>query len=107
MTIWAVVTRPWPFVLIGTGTLACAAGGLWFALRRPRGWTAPHLSPMSSSAILFVTAFALQMTQFNPLAWILPTVIGTPLIARRTAREARVWQAAHGGPPDPATATTR
>jgi hypothetical protein len=102
--------RLWPFVLIGTGTLACAAGGLWFALRRPRGWTAPHLSLMSSSAISFVTAFALQMTHFNPLAWILPTVIGTPLIARRTAREARAWQVAARGElpgPDPLAVTKR
>lgn len=80
--------RLWPFALISTGTLACAGGGLWFALRRPPGWMSVHLSLMSSSAISFITAFALQMTDFNPLAWILPTAIGTPLIARRAARAA-------------------
>jgi uncharacterized membrane protein len=78
--------------VLGVFTLACAAGGVWLArtkprLRGPRTWRIWHLNLMGSSVIAFVTAFAVQMTQGHLLAWILPTLIGSPLIARRTAQE--------------------
>ncbi len=78
----------WWLGLIGVGTLAAAAGGIWLARQRPRvpgGWCVWHLNLMCSSVISFVTAFAIQMTDGHPLSWIIPTVIGSPLIAIRSA----------------------
>ncbi|MGI8574106.1 MAG: hypothetical protein ACR2MA_01930 [Egibacteraceae bacterium] len=84
---------------IAVATLACALGGLWMVRRRPRlrrgTWLIWHLNLMGSSVISFVTAFAVQMTDGHPLAWIVPTIVGSPLIARRTAAAQR------GRPPRP------
>jgi hypothetical protein len=72
------------FAGIAVGTAMAAGAGIALAMRRPRGWLVPHLTLMGSSVIAFVTAFAVQMTDFSLLAWILPTVLGSPLIAYRT-----------------------
>ncbi|SCL19484.1 hypothetical protein GA0070624_1768 [Micromonospora rhizosphaerae] len=84
--------RLWGLALLGALTLGWLVGGLWFARRRPRGlggrgWRIWHLNLMGSTVIAFVTGFAVQMTDGNPVAWLAPTVIGSVLIARRTARE--------------------
>ena len=47
-----------------------------------------HVGLMAGSYVSLVTAL-LVVNWSNPLAWILPTVIGTPLIARATARADR------------------
>ncbi|MFD0822306.1 hypothetical protein ACFQ0D_29205 [Micromonospora zhanjiangensis] len=78
--------------ILGVLTLGWLTGGLWFARRRPRslgprGWRIWHLNLMGSTVISFVTGFAAQTTHGNLIAWIAPTVIGSLLIARRTARE--------------------
>jgi hypothetical protein len=84
-----VVYRPsvlWPLGIIAVGVLGLAVPGLLLALRRPRGWYIWHLNLMPSSAISFVTAFAVQVTDVRNLwAWLLPTIIGSPLIAYRSA----------------------
>jgi hypothetical protein len=36
-----------------------------------------------------VTAFAVQVTDSHPLAWVAPTLVGSPLIAWRTRQELR------------------
>ncbi|MFB9237279.1 hypothetical protein ACFFWC_17235 [Plantactinospora siamensis] len=78
--------------ILGTLTLGWLLGGLWFARRRPRlmggrGWRIWHLNLMGSTVISFVTGFAVQTTHGNLIAWLAPTVLGSALIARRTARE--------------------
>lgn len=78
----------WWLGLIGVGTLAAAGGGIWLARQHPRvpgGWYVWHLNLMCSSVISFVTAFAVQITDGHPLSWIIPTIVGSPLIAIRTA----------------------
>ncbi|MGW5666695.1 hypothetical protein [Micromonospora sp. NPDC003776] len=84
--------RLWGLAVLGALTLGWLIGGLWIARRRPRrlgarGWRIWHLNLMGSTVIAFVTGFAVQMTDGNLIAWLAPTVIGSALIARRTARE--------------------
>ena len=84
--------RLWGLAILGVLTLGWLLGGLWFARRRPRGmggrgWRIWHLNLMSSTVIAFVTGFAVQMTDGNLVAWLAPTVLGSLLIARTTARE--------------------
>lgn len=84
-----------PVRLAGLGviavlTLGWGLGGLWVARRRPRlpgGWKVWHINLMCSSVIAFVTAFAVTALDGGLAAWILPTLVGSPLIARRTAQE--------------------
>ena len=79
--------------LVGLGvvavlTLGWALGGLFVARRRPQlrgGWLVWHLNLMGSSVIAFVTGFAVQTADGHVLAWILPTIVGSPIIARRSA----------------------
>ncbi|MFJ8577054.1 hypothetical protein [Micromonospora sp. NPDC093277] len=82
----------WGLALLGALTLGWLVGGLWFARRRPqvmggRGWRIWHLNLMSSTVIAFVTGFAVQMSDGHLVAWLAPTVVGSLLIARTTARE--------------------
>ncbi|WP_406037827.1 hypothetical protein OG799_24010 [Micromonospora sp. NBC_00898] len=84
--------RLWGLAILGVLALGWLLGGLWFARRRPRGmggrgWRIWHLNLMSSTVIAFVTGFAVQMTDGNLVAWLAPTVLGSLLIARTTARE--------------------
>lgn len=76
--------------VIAVLTLAAALVGVWLAHAKPRlgrrGWYVWHLNLMCGSIISFVTAFAVQSSGGHPLAWILPTLVGSPLIARRTAQ---------------------
>ena len=48
---------------------------------------APQPAVSCSTVIAFVTGFAVQMTDGNLVAWLAPTVLGSLLIARTTARE--------------------
>ena len=83
-----------PAELIGLGilgvlTFGWVMGGVWMARRKPKlrygNWYTWHLNCMSSSVIAAVTAFAVQMTDGHLAAWLLPTVVGSPLISYRTA----------------------
>ena len=72
--------RLWGLATIAAATLVTALAGASLARRRPRGWLPAHIRLMSASYLSFVTAFLL--TQWSsPLAWVLPTVVGTPLMA--------------------------
>ncbi len=84
--------RLWGLALLGVLTLGWLVGGLWFARHRPRvmggrGWRIWHLNLMGSTVIAFVTGFAVQMSGGHLVAWLAPTVVGSLLIARTTARE--------------------
>lgn len=84
-----VAYRPglWWLGVIAAATWAAALGGWWVARRRPPGWVVWHLNLMCSSYISFVTAFlAVNLGLGSPVAWIAPTLVGTPLIARANAR---------------------
>jgi len=83
-----------PAELIGLGilgvlTFGWVTGGVWMARRKPRlrygNWYVWHLNLMSSSVIAAVTAFSVQMTDGHLAAWLLPTIIGSPLISYRSA----------------------
>ena len=76
----------WWLGLIALGTEAAALGGWAVRRRRPPGWLSLHVSLMCGSYVSLVTAL-LVVNSESPLAWVLPTVVATPLIAR-TARRA-------------------
>lgn len=79
ITLFEVATPP-TFALGLVGWLA----GRW----RRRGWLRWHIVGMAGSFIGVVTAFGFQAVPRSlwPLWWILPTVIGSALIARSTRR---------------------
>jgi hypothetical protein len=77
----------WWLGLIAGATLAAALVGRELRRRQPPGWLPWHISLMCGSYISLVTALLVVNLGFaSPLAWILPSVIGSPLIARRAAR---------------------
>lgn len=75
----------WWLAVIGAATWAAALAGWWVRRRRVRAWLPLHISFMCGSYVAFVTAFLVN-TWGAPLSWILPTVIGSPLIAITAAR---------------------
>lgn len=78
----------WWLGFIGVATEAAALGGWWLARYRPRGWLLPHINLLCGSYISFLTAF-LVVNWSSPMAWLLPTTVGSPLIGWTTARYAR------------------
>jgi hypothetical protein len=73
---WAAL---WWLALIGVATQAAALAGVRVRRRRRPGWVQAHIGLMCGSYISFVTAFL--VTRFDsPLSWLLPTVVGSPLI---------------------------
>ena len=77
----------WPFVFIAVATEAAALGGWWAKRRRFKGWLPVHVNLMCGSYVSFVTAF-LVVNWNSWLAWVLPTIVATPLIARASRRAA-------------------
>jgi uncharacterized membrane protein HdeD (DUF308 family) len=82
-----------PARLAGLGVIAvlteCAALGGWLLARtRPQGWLPWHIRLVAGSYVSFVTAF-LVVQWPHPVAWILPTLVGSPLIAMASARAKR------------------
>jgi len=71
--------------VIATATLAACVAGLVVRRRRRPGWLRPHVVLMLSSYTSFTTAFLLTVWD-SPLAWVLPTVVGSPLIALTVRR---------------------
>ncbi|WP_299039052.1 DUF2306 domain-containing protein [uncultured Pseudokineococcus sp.] len=89
--------RLWGLALIAAATLVTALSGASLARRRPRGWVPAHIRLMGASYLSFVTAFLL--TQWSsPLAWILPTAVGTPLMALAVSRLPPGMRATGGRP---------
>lgn len=80
--------RLWWLALIAVATEAAALGGWWARRRAFRGWIRWHVQLMAGSYVSFVTAF-LVVNWSSPLAWVLPTVVASPLIARASARAPR------------------
>jgi hypothetical protein len=96
LTAFGLVARD-PAGLVGLAVLGVLTAGwvmigVWLARSRPRlgrpgRWRVWHLNCMGSSVIAFVTAFAVQLADGHLVAWLAPTIIGSPLIAWRSARE--------------------
>jgi len=78
----------WWLALIAVGTEVAALAGWRAARQRRTGWLPRHVGLMCGSYVSLVTAL-LVVSWDSPLAWILPTVIGSPLIARARARASR------------------
>lgn len=70
---------------IAVATEAAALAGLVVRRRAATGWLPRQLRLMAGSYLALVTA-ALVVSLGNPLAWVLPTVIGTPLIEAAVKR---------------------
>jgi hypothetical protein len=80
-------SRVWWLALVGAGSYAFALLGYLAARRRRGDWLLRHVSGQGGSYIAMVTALLVVNsetffgTHGSVLAWILPTVIGSPLIA--------------------------
>jgi uncharacterized membrane protein len=76
---WAEI---WWFTLIALFSYSFALRGYLAAKRRPPGWIAAHISGQGGSYIALVTAFLVVNLDSEPLiAWFIPTIVGSPLIA--------------------------
>jgi hypothetical protein len=72
----------WWLALVGAGSYAFALLGYEAAKRRRRGWLIWHVSGQGGSYIAMTTAvLVVNLGTASALAWIAPTVIGSPLIA--------------------------
>ncbi|WP_017541690.1 hypothetical protein [Nocardiopsis halophila] len=75
----------WWLGIIATATLAAGAAGVYLAWRRPvRGWYRAHLVLMMSTVIAYATPVAVQFSDGAVLAWLLPTLVGSPLVVYRS-----------------------
>lgn len=89
--IGLAVMKPavWWLGLVAGATLAAALAGRELPRRRPSGWLPLHISLMCGSYVSLTTAlFVVNLGFGSVLAWTLPTVVGTPLIALRAYRAA-------------------
>jgi hypothetical protein len=75
----------WWLGLIALATQVAAASGWVVARRRRPGWLVWHVNLVAGSYVSFVTAF-LVVNIDSLLAWFVPTLIASPLIARASAR---------------------
>lgn len=78
-------SRLWWLGPIAVATEAAALAGWAVRRRHSSGWLGWHIRLMCGSYLSFVTA-ALVVNWASPLAWVLPTAVGTPLIIRAVKR---------------------
>ncbi len=87
----------WWLALVGAFSYALALRGYLAAKRRGPGWIAAHVSGQAGSYIALTTALLVVNWEgltggsglASILSWLLPTIVGTPLIAL-TLREVMV-----------------
>lgn len=78
----------WLGIIAGVTWAAALAGWQVRRLRRP-GWLPWHISLMCGSYVSLVTALlVVNLGLGDAFAWVLPTIAGTPLIARAAYRAA-------------------
>jgi hypothetical protein len=77
--------RLWALGLVALATEAAALAGWRERRRHRRGWLPRHIRLMCGSYVSFVTA-ALVVNWSTPVAWVLPTLVGTPLITLAVRR---------------------
>jgi hypothetical protein len=92
-----VVLRPalWWLGLIALATAAAAIAGEALAARRPPGWAGRSVRLLSMSYVSLVTA-VLVVSVPVPVSWVLPTLVGEPLIHRASRAAGRREIAASG-----------
>ena len=86
---WLDWARNWWFLPIAMGSYAFAFVGYLAAKRRWPGWLPAHVSGQGGSYIAMLTAILVVNWQLltgtsgrsSPWAWILPTLMGGPIIA--------------------------
>ncbi len=83
----------WPFVILAVGTEAAVAAGWWTRRQRSPGWHARHVRLICGSYISLVTAL-LVVSWDSPLAWVLPTLVGTVMVERAARRSTSLVPAA-------------
>jgi hypothetical protein len=86
-----VVLKPslWWLGIVAAVTWAAALAGWYVRRRRRPGWLPWHISLMCGSYISLVTALlVVNLGLGDPAAWALPTIVGSPLIARAAYRAA-------------------
>ncbi|MEX2289828.1 MAG: hypothetical protein WD794_05810 [Mycobacteriales bacterium] len=86
--VLAAPTELWWLGVIGAATQVAAATGWWVQHRRRPGWLPRHVRLMCGSYISSVTA-APVVNWSSPLAWVLPTLVGTPAIELAVRRVSR------------------
>ncbi|MGH9891848.1 MAG: DUF2306 domain-containing protein, partial [bacterium] len=95
--------RLWWFFPVGIGSYAFALSGYLAAKIRWEGWLSTHISGQGGSYIAMTTALLVVNWEYltgvsgirSPIAWALPTLIGSPLIGRAVSR--RVINGLRGG----------
>jgi hypothetical protein len=76
----------WWLDVIVAATWASALAGWWVRRHQPRGWLSLHVSFMCGSYIALVTTFlVVNLGPGSVIAWALPTAVGSPIIAWRSA----------------------
>ena len=77
-----------PLDVIAEATESAALAGWFVKARQPHDWLRHHITLMCGSYVSFVTAFLVVNFRGQWWPWLLPTVIGTPLITRAALRYA-------------------
>jgi hypothetical protein len=77
----------WWLAPIGAFSYSFALRGYLAAKRRRPGWLPRHVAGQGGSYIAMTTALlVVNFGATNPVVWVLPTLVGTPLIAWVTAQ---------------------
>lgn len=83
LAVWAPAL--WWLALVAVATEGAALDGWRVRRQRRRGWRARRLRLLGGSYIALVTALVVVSVP-SPWVWLLPTVVGTPLVERAAAR---------------------
>jgi hypothetical protein len=98
----AIKPALWWLGVVAGATLAAVLAGRELRRRRPPGWLPLHISLMCGSYVSLTTAlFVVNLGFGSVLAWTLPTVVATPLIARRAYLAAANPGEFRSAPPSP------
>jgi hypothetical protein len=85
-----VALRPqfWFLAPLAVGTEAAALTAWQVQRRRPPRWRAWHIRLLAGSYVALVTAI-IAASVFSPVLWLLPTLVGAPVIEYAAARANR------------------
>lgn len=106
MILVALEPRLWPFLLIAAPTQAAAAAAIVVRRRHRRGWLPLHVQLVLGSYVSFVTAFAVN-TVGGLLSWLVPSAVGSIVVALATARATRAQVSATRTRPPSLSAQTQ